>query len=410
MNRFVVCIVVIGLILGNLTESWARVDFKPYVSLREEYTDNLFLDPADESSDYITTVLPGLGLLFDSNYLNLDLDYGLKFQFYERNTEEEETDPSDTQRIRAVADFFPERDFTLRVSDELTRVTVDERRQVVDDNPVVNKTNRNRLLVNPQYRLRVIKKFRATAGYQYEKIDYDSSEGDDSERHAASLDLEKDLLNNSFTLLGGVSAALHDADSTDDYHREDAFGGGIWRVNPKLTLEGRAGVTRIEYSGRDDFWIKTGRVGGAYKFSSRWAGSAYYSEEFNVSVNDGSYKNRKATASLAFTERVSVILSGDARRSLYQRLDREDRAAGGDLVISIPLRGKVTVDLHGDWEYLKFLPEDETAHRYGGGANIGWQFKVVRLGLGYKYRENSSNVDVNDYRNNICFAEANFRF
>ena len=42
----------------------------PSVSVREEYTDNLFFSTSDEVDDYITTIFGGLDLLNMSNWVS----------------------------------------------------------------------------------------------------------------------------------------------------------------------------------------------------------------------------------------------------------------------------------------------------------------------------------------------------
>ncbi len=403
-------VIFLGIFLGAVSETWARVDIKPRLTVREEYNDNIFLDSFAEESDYITTAFPAVTLLFDSNYLDLDLDYGLLFLFYLDHSELDETDPGDTQRATMKADILPDRDFTVTVLDEFKQISIDQRRAVVEENSFVNKSNLNRLWINPRYRFRAIKTFEATLGYEYEKLAYDSPEGDDSERNTASLNLQKDLWSNRVTLSTGYTYLQHSAKTTEDYRRQDVYVEGIYRINPNLTLTGDIGLTRVDFETGEEFIIKTGQVGFEVELTSRLKGSASYAEDYNVSVNEGSYKSQTATAALSYVDTFSVVLTVLGDRDRYTTDVREDRSAGGSLVLRRPLGKRFDVSLLGDWTYFKFLPENEIVHRYGGGASLDWELKYVRLGLGYRYRVNDSDIDANDYWNNIAFLEAGVEF
>ena len=49
--------------------------FHPYISLKEEYNDNLNLTPTNKSDDYITTVQPGIRFSNMGKQAGVDLDY-----------------------------------------------------------------------------------------------------------------------------------------------------------------------------------------------------------------------------------------------------------------------------------------------------------------------------------------------
>ena len=61
--------------------------FHPYISLKEEYNDNLFLTPTDKIGDYITTVQPGIKFSNMDKQAGVDLDYSLGAVFYGDNSD-----------------------------------------------------------------------------------------------------------------------------------------------------------------------------------------------------------------------------------------------------------------------------------------------------------------------------------
>ena len=61
--------------------------FHPYISLKEEYNDNLNLTPTNKIDDYITTVQPGIKFSNMGERAGVDLDYNLGAVFYGKNSD-----------------------------------------------------------------------------------------------------------------------------------------------------------------------------------------------------------------------------------------------------------------------------------------------------------------------------------
>ena len=59
--------------------------FHPYISLKEEYSDNLNLTPNNEKKDFYTTVQPGIKFSNMDKMTGVDLDYSLGAVFYSKN-------------------------------------------------------------------------------------------------------------------------------------------------------------------------------------------------------------------------------------------------------------------------------------------------------------------------------------
>jgi hypothetical protein len=58
--------------------------FHPYISVKEEYSDNLNLTPANEKKDFYTTVQPGIKFSNMDKMAGVDLDYSLNAVFYSK--------------------------------------------------------------------------------------------------------------------------------------------------------------------------------------------------------------------------------------------------------------------------------------------------------------------------------------
>ncbi len=61
--------------------------FHPYVTLEEEYIDNLYLSPDDEQEDFITTLYPGINFSISETSYAVDMDYRVGFVNYAKETD-----------------------------------------------------------------------------------------------------------------------------------------------------------------------------------------------------------------------------------------------------------------------------------------------------------------------------------
>ena len=413
MQRLLTIIV----LLGALCPLPARAAFQiePRLQLREEFTDNLFLDDRDEESDFITTIDPGVVLSYQARLLELDLDYSLHFLKYLHHDEKDETSLSDTQRVQFRSLFLPGRDLTVTVLDEYQRVTIDDRRQVDEDSPFVNKSNRNKLVINPEYRSGYFSTFTPVAGYRFEKLDYDEPEGDDSDSHEVYVDLRKQL-NSKVDLTLGANQKFYRADrdedtgQDEDYDRLDVTGRLDYRISPALTLRAGGGNSWIDYRDRGDEQSLLWDLALDYQPGSRWRAGIAYREDFTQSVNEGLTRSKRLEAAFDYLERLPTSLLLFAEKQDYQTEDREDRSVGGNFKVTIPFASRLTLDLTGEASAWRFQPEDEDQFRYGAGLAASYPFRFGTLSAGYRYRATNSDLDENDYKSNVVYIQAGLTF
>lgn len=403
---------IVGLLCALLVwPTLAVAEFKahPRLDLRSEYNDNLFLEANREQGDQISTVTPGLSLEYSATQLNLQGDYSLQFKKYNKHSELDETRLSEVQRASLLADLFPGRDFTLHVADTLSRVSLDPRVALSEENDFFNKTSLNRLLVNPRYTFRKIQHFSATLGYLYERSDYDQREGDDSESHSGNLELSRDLSAN-LALLAGARHRFHRAELTEDYDRQDYYGGLRLRISPKILLQGRAGQARIQPDTRPDTSALLLSLGIDYEYSPRFLVSGLAAQDFSDSATLGVFRNRTLRGTLAYSGKVTADLTVQAEIGEYEITNREDRSAGVRVTVGIPLGARTSLGLGGDFTYFNFRPEDEVTYRYGGNVSLSYTYGILFLRGSYAHRVNDSTFAFNDYRNNIVAGEVGLHF
>ncbi|MBI3270304.1 MAG: outer membrane beta-barrel protein [Planctomycetes bacterium] len=86
---------VFGLKSGNWT-------FQPTVSTSEVYNSNIFLSDGDEQDDFITNVIPGFGIRFDSDKVQAALASTVRFAFFADHTESDAVEPLLTGSFKVV--------------------------------------------------------------------------------------------------------------------------------------------------------------------------------------------------------------------------------------------------------------------------------------------------------------------
>ncbi len=471
------------MVLGGMLASWcvaatAHAEFKltPSLTIREEYNDNIDLTKDNRRDDFITTIVPSLNAMIDSDLLTLNLDYGLYFKLFAKHSDENETSLADTQRVRLDSTFNPIRDILfLKVSDVYARIPIDDRRQVGAGNDFVNTTDSNILTVNPYLVYPLTSSISLTAGYTYKNTWYDDPEGEDAQDHTLTGRLTKTFGERlsiygeyayrthrpkenitttgefSSTFLGTIGGVrvltipqLVSVTSTgwDEYSTHTGSIGATIQVTPKLSLTGSIGKTYYQYEDgtlvtRINIYDVTGplknyeiysqkispddtdsliwNAQANYLLSDRLSLNAVYSQDFYDSVNEGPVQRETVGGSIKYNHTIEAALGGFYTTSSYETEQREDDSTGATLAVRIPLGASLSGNLIGKYTHYKFSPDiitpvTEKTNRYSAQAGLDYTLRLLTLGLGYTWNYNDSNVDVNDYRNNIVWLQARLTY
>ena len=410
MKSVMVCMVFVSCLLP-FSEAIASVDYHPRFTLTEEYNDNIFLTHNDLQEDWVTTVEPGIGVVYNSASIDFNLDYALHYQSYANNNNENIDSFEDMQRANATVLLFKGRPFTLRASEIIDNETLDARNNSSPDNELVNRTTVYHLTVVPEYNLRLAPSFSLVLGYSYNRIDYVAAAGIDSEENAGKVSLVKDLSASSQVAVT-YRYAKQNADSDNGYDRQDYSLSLMEKLSPRTkgTIEG--GFTEVDYDrgGTSDNirWL----LDLLYQVSEPFSLSLNYSRDFLLSITDGLTKTRSAKFSMNYVRNdFSSSVETYWDKSKYVEINREDEIVGIRAKLHLPLTKAVFTDFDVDYEYAIFTTTfDEDVNRYGIGAAIGMEYRRVLTSLGYRYRINNSDINNNDYRNNIITLSAALRF
>jgi hypothetical protein len=362
--------------------------------------------------DFITTINPALSLAYATNILTLSLDYGLVFKFYANNPNLNETSLTQTQRAKIETTISPYKDILfVKIFDEYQRVPIDQRRQVALGNNLVNLTDTNRFLVNPYMEYPLSGTLKGKMSYSYENVWYRSDEGDNAENHTATAGLTKELSSKlSASLM--YSYLFHRPSKTEAYDEQTVTLGSMYQISPKISLNGSVGETFFNYDQSKFLNAATTvwQIQANYLLSNTLALGAGYSEGYNNSVNQGTYKNRSATGSVTYSGKIPVSISVFRNVATYTTVDREDRSVGGTIGASMPITANLATNLTGTYTNFKFLPTIETVNRYGFQVGIDYKIKITTLSFGYIWNLNDSSIETNDFTNNIVFMQATFTY
>jgi len=407
------------LLLVGATQAWAEFRLIPGITLREEYDDNINLDAENEEDDFITTISPQLSLIWQTKYVDLDLNANVNFKYY-LDSGDTETDAGDASTLKAVFDLY-RGVFFLSVTDTYARVTIDEGRRSSEDNSRVNQTDSNRLTINPYLQFVPLSDLQVRLGYSYENLWYEEEEGDDAESHAFSLILTKPLSERVTLALSGAhleyrpksvaEVFLPDEEGNFEYDQDTVRLGLSYQLSERLQIEGGYGHSWLDYDVREDSDSETWDVRADYVLSSSLKTGITYNLGYSVSVEDGPSEQRKLSAYLGYDDRIQVMLSAFRTEEKYVEIDREDDSFGGALDGSVPFTDKygLTWGLHYT-NYDESGLEAQHYDRYRTRLAFYYNLRMGQLSAGWTWTRNESDLDEEDYTNNILYLQASLTF
>lgn len=437
--------------LGLSSAAWAEFRFTPGIGIREEYNDNINLTAEDTEEDFITTINPTFNLFYTGDSLDLYLNYGFRYLWYARNTEDDQmyNDVNFQSSIRLFKDYV-----FIRVSDFFSRVPVDQRRPVGYENNLANLTNSNVFSVNPYFEYPVTATFKVRGGYTYQNSWYESKDGDDSQDHTAGIGVTKELSSRVQTSLFFDYQFHRPEMAFDEYDRQGATLSLKYDLTEKLLLEGTVGWVRFDYKTDDgkvfssipwsanaryllspaltlragysldytDTSSQTPALAGV--FTPVVDGIIYPGESFVIidgqaipasavqldSIGGGLYRNESISAGITYSGKITISASGFKNINTYMNINRENRSTGVNLTASVPLTSRLTAQVSGLYSYNKYRPEEEKVNRYGARLAFDYAMKITTITIGYAFNRDDSNLASSDYTNNVVWLGARFVF
>lgn len=423
----------------------AEFTLTPGVDLRVEYNDNIYLDSDSEEDDVITTVAPNLELTWQTARLDVSLFASIGMEKYLEHTEEDRIGADSTQssNLDALARVYRDLLF-LRVSDSYLRVPINESGRGGEGNRTTNLTDSNTFEFNPYLQFELMKNTRMQLGYTYQNLWYEEEAGDDAGNHLHYANLTRELSARTSLSLSGTYDQYRPKDPDEvlrigeggsyDYDRTSASVGLSYQVTDRLRLNGQYGHTWLEYKVRDDSDADTWSAAADYEISSNYTTGVQYSKSYVVSVEDGPSETDRLMAYLAYDERFSLKFSVFTSSNDYVEINRSTDSYGGELSGDLPFNDKVGVTgllrytnyedsgvevmpaiIVIDNSFVVVVPgqsgiEAEQHDRYSARFALYYATRLGRVSAGYIYNLNDSDLETEDYTNNIVYIDASLRF
>ena len=215
-----------------------------------------------------------------------------------------------------------------------------------------------------------------------------------------------------------------------------------YQVSEKLHVSGGYGHSWLDYDVREDTESDIWDASADYEISSTVTTGIAYSFTYSVSVEDGPSERDNLSAYLAYDDRMQIRLSLFMASEDYVEIDRQNDSYGGDLSGTVPLTDRFGLNwglsyanydessselrleriniplppnsvIPGDSITIivpRVIDTSEEYDRYGARLAIYHDISLGQLSVGYIYTRNESDLDDEDYTNNIVYLQASLTF
>ena len=193
----------------------------PFITVGEEYNDNVFLARYNKQEDYITRLFPGFNLTSRSSLFDLNLDLAYDYRYYANGTKKGDNtaDINFRDHSELVKSLF-----FVDVLDTYQRVSLSTTTNFATQSSFVNQTDQNIFDLNPYFVMRNETRYTPILGYKYVNTWYKESTGGISTvDNIGYAEMITDL-SSTMTFTTGVRYT-HDTNSVQSYDKTDVYAG-----------------------------------------------------------------------------------------------------------------------------------------------------------------------------------------
>ena len=153
-------------ILLSIPVEAAEIILQPYLTLSEEYNDNIHLSGVNKEDDFVTSVSPGVLLDYSAPLWDWRVNAGLGYLHFAKGSRGNYIIPriSTTAKVRLIDNFL-----FLELFDSFTQVPLNSGY----DGTFTNQANQNFLTVSPYIKFHPLERLALTTGYRYKNVMYD---------------------------------------------------------------------------------------------------------------------------------------------------------------------------------------------------------------------------------------------
>ena len=386
--------------------------FHPYISLSEEYNDNIYLSNTNKTSDYITTLTPGLKYLNMDAMSGVNLDFNIGLVSYARESQNNFVSASGS----LDAKYLTKEHVNFYLKESLIRSENPREQQPLTtaaQNQYVLSTQNSRAVywrnvVAPTVEYQFGAENRAGLNYRNNVYRTDNVGSDNSMENYINpfTDYWFDPRNGLHLEYGYTIGQFENAPDMRGHMANIRYTN---RFAPKSTVFGEYTFTRRTFSEFTppsvDYDIHQPSVGMTYTFSPTWNASAqvgyfWQRPETGSGISGPSYK-----ASIVNSEGPTtyvVSLEGGYNEDYFTSenlgFNRYNRLTGS---ITHFLEKRLSIGFAGNIERADYTNEDRNDWIWGTVGTLSYTpLKWLTLSFELSHRELNSNIDTNDYTEN----------
>jgi len=221
-----------------VSSSAADIEFRPSISISEEYNDNIFETSTNKRNEFITRVQPGASIRYQTPLWSWNTAYNFDYINYARKNRDNEYNHNGslTGNISLLNNFL-----FIDLSDTYHRVPTDVSRNASTSSSLfLNQTDQNVASISPYLLWRLRGDNTLRTGYRFTDIRY-WGVGIDSREHRAFADLNHEISNKFSISTGYTFSHLESQPSMNNRH--DVSGGFRYEYAERSFLFGQIGKT-----------------------------------------------------------------------------------------------------------------------------------------------------------------------
>jgi hypothetical protein len=388
---------------------WSK--FHPYITVSETYDDNVYLERDNKTSDFITTIYPGLRFSHASEGFGLDLDYMLGLNYYSSQTNNNYV--SHTGNLNTFYRFDPR--WTIRLREYLIQSEEPRERDfgttATGESYFISTTHDRavylRNVVEPSLEYQFGRENRFSLLYRNNIYRTQSIASENSQENTVIP-----TLNYWFNIRNGIilnytytSGAF---ESTPDLIGHSISGRYIYRFNPRTSVFGEyLFLSRNYESPGIDYTVQNPSIGVNHAFSATLSGRAQLGYFWQDAVGIPTFSG--PTYNIGITQRAQrttyeLAIEGGYREDLFTAenlgFTKYDRAVGS---LTIQLQRRFNVGVSGSAERAEFSQAfpGRIDWIYGARGTAAYQpLRWLTISMEVAHSRNSSNEDAFDYIDN----------
>jgi hypothetical protein len=383
--------------------------FHPYISVVEEYNDNINLTSTNKKEDFITTVRPGLKYTNMDAAAGIELDYSAGFVYYGKETDNNYV----SHNASLTAKYLTRSHFNFYLKEYFIRS--DEQREqeyftTVQENKYVLATREGRAVywrnvVAPTVEYQFGREDRIGVNYRNNIYRSEGRTYEDSDENYINpyIDFWFDQKNGLRLEYGYTMGEFERSPDMNAHMGKALF---THRVTSQTSIFTGYTFARRMFDPPDvDYDVHEPVVGMTHAFSPTVKASAqvgyFWKEPETGSKTDGVSYSASITnlgARTTYTFSFQGGYNEDYFTSDNLGFNRYHRLTGS---LTHLLERRLSIGFTGSVERAEYIDTDREDWIWGVGGNLSYTpLKWLTISLEVSHRENDSNIDINDYKEN----------